>query len=280
MLEAMSFPFMQRALAGGLLIAFLAGFYGTFVVQRGLSFLGSGLAHGAFGGVAVALFFGTEPLYVALPFTVLVSLGITFVRERTGLGRDTTVGIFFAVSVALGVVVLSLKKEYTADAFNYLFGSILSITRADLVASSLLVFLSLLSWPLWKRWAYATFDRDLALSDGISVHRDDYLLSAIIAVTVVMAVKIVGIVLIAAFLVVPAATSRLLTPTFFLMSLLSILMGMFSVVSGLWFSYRYDIPTGATVVLVQAALFFLVMIAAPLLRRLTFRAREARERRL
>src|SRR5207244_2798154 len=120
-LNMLALPFMQRALIAGLLVGFLASYFGAFVVQRGMSFLGDGLAHAAFGGVALGLLLGLNPLWVAVPFTLVVAFGITWVQERTRLGSDTAIGIFFAVSIALGVIFLSWRKQYTADAFTYLF---------------------------------------------------------------------------------------------------------------------------------------------------------------
>ncbi|HEX9974576.1 MAG TPA: metal ABC transporter permease, partial [bacterium] len=167
MAEILTLPFMQRALIAGVLVGFLASYYGVFVVQRGLSFLGSGLAHAAFGGVALGLLLNTEPLWIAVPFTVIVAIGIFWVRDKTEPGSDTAVGIFFAVSMALGIVFIFLKKEYTSDAFTYLFGSILAVTRTDLKITGAVVLLTLLTLPLWRRWAYASFDRELAETDHL-----------------------------------------------------------------------------------------------------------------
>ncbi|MDZ7336713.1 MAG: metal ABC transporter permease [candidate division KSB1 bacterium] len=260
MFELLQLPFMQRALMAGVLVGFLASYYGVFVVQRGLSFLGSGLAHAAFGGVALGLLLGSEPLWIAVPFTVLVAIAIFWVRDKTELGSDTAVGIFFAVSMALGVVFIFLKKEYTTDAFTYLFGSILAVTRIDIEITAGVVFITLLTFPLWRRWAYASFDRELAETDHLAVKRDDYFLSVLIAITVVVAIKVVGIVLIAAFLVIPAATSRLISRTFRRMTLLSVIIGMISAFAGLLLSYYLDVPSGATIILLQAILFFFAMI--------------------
>ncbi len=259
MLDALSYPFFQRALIAGILVGFLAGYYGVFIVQRGLSFLGSGLAHAAFGGVALGILLGMEPLWIAVPFTVVVAIGITWVREKTTLGRDTAVGIFFSVSMALGIIFLALKRDYSADAFSYLFGSILSVRNTDLWITGSMVLIALLTWPLWGKWAYATFDRELAVSDRLQVVRHDYLLSILVAVTTVVAVKVVGIVLIAAFLVIPPATSRLAARSFHTMTLYSVLMGVFSAVAGLFLSYWWDLPSGALIILVQAVLFFLFL---------------------
>jgi zinc transport system permease protein len=262
MIEIISLPFIQRALIGGILVAFLASYYGIFVVQRGLSFMGSGLAHAAFGGIALGLFLETEPLQIAVPFTVAVAIAITWVQNRTKLGGDTAIGIFFSVSMALGIVFLFLRHEYTDDAFTYLFGSILAVAWSDIYMTIIIVILTILLWPYWSRWAYTSFDRELALTDHLPVRRDDYLLTILIAVTVVVAIKVVGIVLIAAFLVIPAATARLISHRFRTMTVFSIACGVTSAVIGLWISYLLDIPSGAAIILFQALLFFVALILA------------------
>jgi len=247
MFDLLTLPFMQRALIAGLLIGFLASYYGVFVVQRGLSFLGSGLAHAAFGGVALGLLLEAEPLWIAVPFTIIVAIGITWVKNRTELGSDTTIGIFFSVSMALGIIFLYLRKQYSIDAFTYLFGSILSVTIIDIIFAASIVLVTVIFLPYWKRWAYSSFDRELAQADRIPVLFDDYILSILIAVTVVVSLKLVGIVLIAAFLVIPAASSRLLSKSFSRMTVVSVSIGMLSAIGGLWISYYLDVPSGATI---------------------------------
>ncbi len=260
MFEIFSIEFMQRALIAGVLVGFLSGYYGVFIVQRGLGFLGSGLAHAAFGGVALGVLLNQEPLWIAVPFTVLVAIGITWVKDKTNLGGDTTIGIFFSVSMALGVIFIFLKRQYSADAFNYLFGSILSVTITDILVSAILIIVTLLLFPFWRRWAYSSFDRELAQADRIPVDLDDYLLSVLISVTVVVSIKVVGIVLIAAFLVIPPAAARLISRSFSRMTLLSIITGTVTALIGLWISYYLDVPSGATIILLQAFIFFFIMI--------------------
>ncbi len=256
LLEAVRLPFVQHALVAGILIALVAGYLGAFVVQRGMSFLGDGLAHAAFGGVALGLLLNIEPLYIAAPFTLLAALGIMWIRERTSLGSDTAIGVFFALSVALGVIFLSFRQQYTVDAFSYLFGSILFISVSDIWVAAALALLAAVSCKMWSKWAYATFDREIAQVDGISTRRDDYLLIALIAVTVVVAVKLVGIVLIASFLVIPAAAARLVSRTFSMMTVVSIASALFSATFGLAISVRLNLPSGATIILIMSALFF------------------------
>lgn len=258
MIDLLASSFMRRALAAGVLVAAIAGYYGAFVVQRRMSFLGAGLAHAAFGGVALGLLLGIQPLWVALPFTVLVAVGIEFVRRRTGLSGDTAIGILFSVAVALGIVFLSLRENYTGPAITYLFGSILSVGPIDVWLSGAMAALTAGTLPLWSHWAYATFDQELARADRLPVRRDDYLLSVLLALTVVVSVKLVGAVLLAAFLVIPPATARLVSETFRTMTAVSIVLGVLTTVLGLATSYWMDFPSGATIVLVQAAAFGLV----------------------
>ncbi len=259
MLEIFNFPFLQRAIIAGALVGFLSSYYGVFVVQRGMGFLGSGLAHAAFGGVAIGIFFNQEPLLIAIPFTILVAIGITYVKEKTNLAEDTTIGIFFSVSMALGIIFISLKKTYSSDAFNYLFGSILAVNNGDIIITLSLSIISILLSPFWKKWAYSSFDRELAFTDKIKVLADDYLLNIMVAITIVVSIKVVGIVLIAAFLVIPAASARLVAKTFSKMTVLSVFLGITSAFFGLMLSYYLDIPSGAAIIMLQAAVFFFFM---------------------
>ncbi len=261
MIDMLSMPFMQRAAAAGIIIGFIASFYGVFIVQRKMSFLGSGLGHAAFGGVALGLLLGMEPLWIAVPFTIIISVLITYIKERTKLAADTAIGILFSVSVALGIIFISMKEDYSSDAFNYLFGSILSVFPSDLIAASVIAVLTILAFILyWGRWAYATFDTELAVSDRVRVSHDDYVLSVLIALTIVVSIKLVGIILIASFLVIPAAAARLIAGSFIKMTIYSIIIGVSSSIIGLFISFLLDMPPGAVIIIVQAFIFLLAVL--------------------
>ena len=260
MMEMLSLPFIQRALLAGLMVGFLSAYYGSFVVQRGLSFLGNGLAHAAFGGVALGILLNQQPLALAIPFTALVAAGIIWLQQRTDLSADTSIGIFFSVSMALGIIFLSRTDHYTTDAFTYLFGTILAVRGTDLWATSAVVVLALATWKFWGRWAYATFDREFARSDGLSCLKHDYLLAMCLAITIVVSIKLVGITLIAAFLVIPPAAARLFARTFSGMTIISVVIGMGSVLVGMILSYHWNLPTGPAIILVQAAVFLGMML--------------------
>ncbi len=267
LLSAFALPFFQRAFAAGVLLGASISYFGVFIVQRGMAFMGDGLAHSAFGGVALGLLLGWEPLWVALPFTLLTALGISWLRERSRLGSDTVIGIFFALAVALGIVFLSRRSGYSADAMTYLFGSILAVSKADLWASTGVVVLALASLPLWGRLAYASFDRESAQADRLPVRRDDMLLLALLAMSIVVAVKVVGIILLSAFLVVPAAAARLLASRFAGMTVLAVLIGTGCAVAGLLLSYELDLPSGASIILTQVAVFAICLALQAWLRR-------------
>ncbi|MEM7737811.1 MAG: metal ABC transporter permease [Deinococcota bacterium] len=257
LLDIFQFAFMQRALMGGVLVALLSSILGVFVVQRGLSFLGDGLAHASFAGVALGILLGIEqPLWIALPYTVSVALGIAWLRNHTHLSSDTAIGVLFALSVALGVMFISLRDGYTVDAWHLLFGSILAVGQDDIVIMLVMtVTVSITLWLVWGKLAYATFDSDLAQADGVNVKRLEYLLFGLASVVIVMSVKVVGVILIAAYIVIPAAAAKLVAPSLASMTLISLAVGVLSTLVGLSASYLLDVPSGSTIILCQTLAF-------------------------
>ena len=259
--------FMQRALVAGTLVGAVGALLGVFVVQRGLAFLSDGLAHAAFGGVALGLLLGAgidHSIWVALPFTVAVSLGISAARRRSGLGGDATTGVFFAVAFALGVLFLGLRSP-GAPAVNVeslLFGSILAVSPDVLRAMWIMAGLTVVLVALfWSRLAYATFDPELAAIAGVEVAALDHMLLALVALAVVLGVKTVGVVLVSAFIVIPAATARLLGGSFAWMAGRAVVMGVVGSAVGLVASYHLNVASGATIILVLGAGFFLALAA-------------------
>ena len=253
MLEIFSMPFMQRAFAASVLVAFMAGLFGVFVVQRKLSFLGDGLSHSAFGGVALGLLLGIEPLTIAIPATFLVALGI--------IEEDTSIGIFFSVSVALGVVFLALKRNFTADAYSYLFGSVLAVSETDLIVTAAAAVLTVvIMLKYWKIFAYSSFDEELACADGIKTGFADYFFTAVISLVIVISIKLVGIVLISSFLVIPAAAAKLVSRTFSQMTILSVIFGIIGSIAGLLASVWLDMPSGAVIILALALEFVITAV--------------------
>jgi zinc transport system permease protein len=257
-MELLELGFMQRALLASILVGGVCSLIGTFVVTRRLSFLGDGLAHTAFGGIGIGIFLRQDPLLVAIPFTVLVALLIAWTHRRARLSADTAIGTFFAVSIALGILLIHLGRGTGIDIHAYLFGDVLAVSQRDILTSGVVAaVVGVAVTVLWPRLAYATFDPDLAQISGVPVRHLEYLLFALVAVTVVVGMRVVGILLVAAFLVIPAATARLLARTLLAVTLLAILLGVLASVAGLMLSTWLDVPSGSTMVLVQGGLFFL-----------------------
>lgn len=274
LLEALDYAFFQRALLGGILTAIATGMLGVFVVQRGLAYLGNGLAHASFGGLALGALVASatsaqgllrEPLLVALPFTLAIALAIAYVRDRTKLSSDTAIGVFFAVSVALGILFLSLipPDENVIDVWHLLFGSILAVGERELVFIAVMTLVTVTAvTATWGQLAYATFDEELAKSDGVHVRALEYSLFMLVAVAVVVSAQVVGIILLAAYLIIPAASARLLSRSLLQMTVLAVVLGVVTTVVGLFASYLADVPSGATIVLLQAVVFAVSAVAS------------------
>lgn len=272
MVQAFAFPFMQRAVAAGLMIALMCALLGVFVVQRRLSFLGDGLAHAAFGGMGIGAFVIVSsgllaegagllrnPLWVAVPFALLTGLGIAWVRDRTELSSDTAIGVFFAVSVALGVLFFSRippDVNIGVNVMDLLFGSILAVRSTELgiiVVVALIAVASLLG--SWGHLAYATFDDELARTDGVPARTLEYLLFGLAAVVITVSATVVGIILMAAYLVIPAAAARLWARSMASMTIIAVLVGSTTTLLGVAGSYLFDVPTGSAIILTQALVF-------------------------
>lgn len=251
-----SYDFAIMALIGGVLFAVIAGVLGVFIVQRGLGFVGAGLAHAAFGGVALGLLIEASPLAIAAPFTVICAILMVILQRRTRMRADVIVGVLFAASMALGTLFLALKRTASGDAMSFLFGDILALTWDEVIATAALAVLVLgAARYYWGRWAYAAFDEELASSQGVKVGRDDVVLLLLTALAVVIGVRMVGIFLLSAFLVIPASAARMASSSLRGMTLGAIGIAILSVLAGIFVSFEADIPSGATIVLVQTLIF-------------------------
>ena len=258
--EPLAQGFMRRALLAGTVMGGAGGLLGVFIVQRSLSFLSDGLAHATFGGMALGLLVGAgldQAIWVALPFTVLVAVAINAVRRRSRLGGDVATGVFFAFAFALGVLFLGLRPA--KDSVNVealLFGSILAISPEVLLAMLLVAAVTVAALALyWSRLAYATFDPELAGLSGVPVAALEYLLLILTACVVV-----VGVILVSAFIVIPAATATLLGGTLTRIGLLAVALGVTGSGVGLLASYHLNVASGATIIVTLALAFFLALL--------------------
>lgn len=263
-MEIFEYAFMQRALVGSLFIGILCSVIGVYVVLKGMSFIGAGIAHASFGGVALGYLLNINPLISAIVFSVATALCIGKASRRGAIKEDTAVGIFFSATMAFGVLCIGLLKGYNVDLMGYLFGSILAVSDGDLV---LIVCVSLVVLPcialFFKELEFVTFDPEVAQIMGLPVRRLYYCLLALIALTVVASMKLVGIVLASALIVAPAASAYQFAEDFKRMMALSVVFGIVSCTGGLVLSYFLNTASGATIVMLSTALFFLSALFSP-----------------
>lgn len=262
--EPLGLPFMQRALLGALIIALVGGVVGTFVVLKGLAFIGDALAHAAFAGVATAFVLGGSIYFGSIVAGVLTALGIGFVSRRGGVSFDTAIGILFVGAFAFGIMLISASRSYTVDLFSFVFGDVLGVGWADIRTIAILgaIVLALVA-VFYRELLFTAYDPTMAAASGVPVAAVQYGQLALLALTTVMAIKVVGIVLVVAMLVTPAATAQLLVRRVPAMMALGALIGMVAAVAGLYISYHADVASGAAIVLVATGMFLLALLLSP-----------------
>ena len=260
LLGPLEFGFMQRGLLASVLVAVICGILGSFVVLKGLAFIGDALAHASFGGVALAFVFGANVYLGAFVFAIATALGIGAITQRGRVSSDTAIGVLFSGTFALGILIISRADSYTVDLFGYLFGDVLSITVGDLwtIGALGIVVLALVA-VFYRQLLFVAFDPTVAAASGIQTRGLEYLLLALLGVTIVTAIQAVGIVMVVALLVTPSATAYLLTRRFHHMILASVAVGSLSALLGIYLSYYLDVASGAAIILVATALFFVAL---------------------
>jgi ABC-type Mn2+/Zn2+ transport system permease subunit len=267
-MDILEYAFMQRALLAGALIGAVCAVVGVYVVLRGLSFIGAGIAHASFGGVALGFLLGVNPVLSAVAFCLATAWGIGLVARKGEVKEDTAIGIFFASTMALGILFIGLMHGYNVDLFGYLFGSILAVTPQDLwITLGLGAAVLLVVGLFFKELLFVSFDPEMAAVTGVPAGKMYFLLISLVALTVVLSIKVVGIVLVSALLVTPAAAAYQLTEDFRRMMLLAVLIGVASTVGGLLLSYTLNTASGATIVLLATLIFFVSALVSPRRRR-------------
>jgi ABC-type Mn2+/Zn2+ transport system permease subunit len=264
LLDPWQLPFMQHAFIAVIIIGLTAGVIGTFVVLRGVGFLGDALAHAIFPGLAIAFITGGSIMIGALVAAVVVSLGIGVISQNQRVNNDTAIGVLFVGAFALGIALMTTQSSFQRDLTSFLFGSILGITRSDLLTISLVAtgVLAALYW-FRREITIISFDRGFAAATGLHLWRYDQLFLILLALTIVTGLQMVGNVLILALLITPAAAARLLTDRLWVMAALSGTIGAASGIVGLYVSWYQRVASGAAIVLAATAIFFVVYLFAP-----------------
>ena len=252
MLDVLGLEFFRNALIAGVLASIACGIIGTYVVVRRMVSVSGGISHAAFGGIGLGYFLGIDPLLGAAGFTVAAALGVGTLQLRARQQMDTLIGAVWAAWMAIGILFVYLTPGFAPDLFSYLFGNILLVPRGDILLMGILtaVIVAVVA-VLYRELQAVTFDPDYAAVMNLPVERLSLLLLVLIALTVVMLIRVVGIILVIALLTLPAAISRLYTARVWTMMLLAVVLGIIFTVAGIALSYVIDVPSGATIVLVS-----------------------------
>jgi zinc transport system permease protein len=259
-LEYLQYGFIQRALIAGCFVGLLCSCLGVLLVLRRLSLIGDGLAHVTFGSVAIGMVFKIYPLYVSIPVVMLSSLGILRLTQKARIYGDAAIGVVSSLGIAGGIILASVAGGFNVDLFSYLFGNILAVSDAEVVISVVLSLLVLLLIYLYYHELFSiTFDEESARASGIRTGKINAMLVLLTAVTVVLAMNVVGIMLVSALLILPAVTALQVARGFAHAMLIAALTGVCAVVAGVFGSLMLNLPTGAAIVIVNL-LFFLAAL--------------------
>ncbi len=248
--DLFQYGYLSNALAACILSGITCGIAGTYVVCRRMVFLAGGITHASFGGLGIAFYSGTDPIAGAMLFAVLSALGIEWAGSRGRIREDSAIGIIWSVGMAVGALFMSLRPGYTSgDLSAYLFGSIITVTRGDVTGLAGLTFLLVIGAALWLRPVmYVAFDREFARSRGIRTRTISYLTAALVAVTIVLSIRIMGIVLLISLLTLPVVIVNAFSRSYRTLTLWAPVVAVAGNVAGLAASYHLEVPPGAAII--------------------------------
>ncbi len=257
-MDIFQYEFMRNALLAILLASIACGVVGVYVVVKRIVFISGGIAHASFGGIGLGYFLGINPVWGLIPFSITSALVMGLISKRTKIPEDTAIGILWALGVSLGIIFIGLSPGYAPDLFSYLFGNILTVTSADLMVMLVLDLVIIkVVFLFYKEFLALSFDDEFATVVGIPTEKLYLLLLCLIALTVVVLMRVVGIILVIALLTIPAAISKQFTANLKKMMFISVLLSAIFGILGLALSYQFNLASGATIVLVSGIGFIL-----------------------
>lgn len=261
--DIFEYQYLANALLAAIFAGITCGIVGTYVVARRMVFLCGGITHASFGGLGIALYAGVNPIGGALIFATLSAMGIEWASDKGKIREDSAIGIIWSIGMAIGALFMSLTPGYTSgDLAGYMFGSIVTVTSQDITALGIFTLLCVIGAILWWRpIMYLAFDRDFAASQGIASRAASYILTVIVAITIVLAIRIMGIVLLLSLFTIPAVTANILSKSYAKITLLAATIAVCGAVGGLVASYNWEIPPGTCIIFILTV----ALIAAKLL---------------
>ena len=261
--DIFEYQYLANALLAAIFAGITCGIVGTYVVARRMVFLCGGITHASFGGLGIALYAGANPIGGALIFATLSAMGIEWASDKGKIREDSAIGIIWSIGMAIGALFMSLTPGYTSgDLAGYMFGSIVTVTSQDITALGIFTLLCVIGTILWWRpIMYLAFDRDFTASQGIASCAASYVLTVIVAITIVLAIRIMGIVLLLSLFTIPAVTANIISKSYAKITLLSAAIAVCGAVGGLVASYNWEIPPGTCIIFILTV----ALIAAKLL---------------
>jgi len=267
--EILQYEFIRNAIIASVLVNIICGIVGTYIVIKKIALISGGISHATFGGIGLGYFLGINPILTAIPFSLVSALAIGLLSRGKRFSRDTAISIFWAAGMALGIIFISLTPGYAPDLFSYLFGNILTIPVMDLyIMAALALLVIMLAALFFRELAAVSFDEEFATVTGIPHNIINTLLLLMVSLSVVVLIRIVGIIMVIALLTIPAAICRQFTYNIKKLIISSMVTGTLLTLGGLWISYLLDLASGATIILFLAAVFMLSIIIKVLISRL------------
>ncbi len=256
MLDLLTYPFFQRALIAALLVSIACGLIGTYIVSRRIVFLGGSISHASFGGIGIGYYFGFNPIIGAAFFAVFSAFTIEYFTRRTQMRTDTLIGILWSFGMAIGIIFIFITPGYAPNLMSYLFGSILTVSYFDLGVMGGVTSLAIITFlALYREILYLAFDEEFAVTQGLPVKLINYIMLGLIALTIVINIRVVGIILVISLLTIPQATAGLFTSNFKKLIWYSIFFAFLSSMSGLMASHFLEIPSGASIIFASVIIY-------------------------
>lgn len=258
--ELLSFAYIQRSMITGISVAIVSSLIGLFLVLKKQSLFGDAISHMAFGGIAIGTFLNIYPIWTAIIFSASSALAINKIRYYTKLNADSMVAVLLSLGLGIGVTLISISDGFSVDLFSFLFGSILLVSLDDmLLILGITVTVSIIIFSLYQKFIYIAFDEDQAKISGISVQKLDYLFTVLVAITVIVSMKLVGILMISSLIVIPNITALTFNQGFRTTMIISVLLSIFSVFFGIILSYFFNLAPSGVIVLLSVGIFLSVV---------------------
>lgn len=260
-LNALQFDFIRNALIAGLLVSLAAGIIGVYVVLNRVATLSGGIAHAAYGGVGIAYFFGYDPLLGGMIFSVIAALGMNVIQRKTRQRADTLIGVMWAMGMAIGIIFVDRSPGYKVDLMSFLFGSILAVSPFEITILAILDAVIVITVvAFYRNLLSISYDPIFAIVRGVPVSAISLILTTLIALTVVMMMRVVGLILVIALLTLPASIANLFVRDMRQMMAAASGLGVVFTLSGLWLSYTFNLTSGATIIVLAAGVYLLSLL--------------------